>query len=78
MRRSIQDLLESVELRSEAFATPQEFLASQRPTARLPRSRRQTSGMSGLDFQRELAEAGVDFRSSSSPGMAMSRCQFKP
>ena len=27
VRRSIQDLLSSVALRSEAFATPQEFLA---------------------------------------------------
>jgi len=60
VRRSIQDLLSSVALRSEAFATPQEFLASQRADCpgclvldvRLP-------GMSGLDFQRALAEAGV-------------------
>jgi len=60
VRRSIQDLLSSVALRSEVFATPQEFLDS-RPTdcpaclvldVRLP-------GMSGLDCQRELAEAGV-------------------
>ena len=60
VRRSIRDLLESVALQSEAFATPQEFLASQRADrpgclvldVRLP-------GMSGLDFQRALAEAGV-------------------
>jgi FixJ family two-component response regulator len=60
VRRSIQDLLSSVALRSEAFATPREFLASQRADrpgclvldVRLP-------GMSGLDFQRALAEAGV-------------------
>lgn len=60
VRRSIQDLLSSVALRSEAFATPQEFLASKRADCpgclvldvRLP-------GMSGLDFQRALAEAGV-------------------
>ena len=60
VRRSIQDLLSSVSLRSEAFATPHEFLASQRADCpgclvldvRLP-------GMSGLDFQRALAEAGV-------------------
>jgi FixJ family two-component response regulator len=60
VRRSIQDLLESVALRSEAFASPQMFLASQRADrpgclvldVRLP-------GMSGLDFQRALAEAGV-------------------
>ena len=60
VRRSIQDLLSSVALRSEAFATPQEFLDSKRDDCpsclvldvRLP-------GMSGLDCQRKLAEAGV-------------------
>ena len=60
VRRSIQDLLSSVALRSQSFATPQEFLDSKRSDCpsclvldiRLP-------GMSGLDFQRELAQAGV-------------------
>jgi len=60
VRRSIQDLLSSVSLMSEAFATPQEFLDSKRADCsgclvldvRLP-------GMSGLDCQRRLAEAGV-------------------
>ena len=60
VRRSIQDLLDSVALQSEAFATPQAFLASRRPDrpgclvldVRLP-------GMSGLDFQRALTEARV-------------------
>ena len=60
VRRSIQDLLESVALQSEAFATPQEFLDRKRPDrpgclvldVRLP-------GMSGLDFQRALSEAGA-------------------
>ncbi|HEX6715529.1 MAG TPA: response regulator transcription factor [Pyrinomonadaceae bacterium] len=60
VRRSIQDLLSSVALRSEAFATPQAFLDSKRAgcpaclvlDVRLP-------GMSGLDCQRRLAEAGV-------------------
>ena len=60
VRRSIQDLLSSVALRSEAFATPQEFLDGKRAgcpsclvlDVRLP-------GMSGLDCQRKLAEAGV-------------------
>jgi len=58
--QSIQDLMESVGLRSESFATGQEFLSSKHPDGpcclvldvRLP-------GMSGLDFQRQLAEAGV-------------------
>ena len=60
VRRSIQDLLASVALRSESFATPQEFLNHKRADCpaclvldvRLP-------GMSGLDCQRVLAEAGV-------------------
>ena len=60
VRRSIQDLLASVALRSETFATPREFLDSKRPDCpgclvldvRLP-------GMSGLDCQRLLADAGV-------------------
>lgn len=60
VRRSIQDLLSSVSLRSESFATPQQFLDSERADCpaclvldlRLP-------GMSGLDCQRKLAEAGV-------------------
>jgi FixJ family two-component response regulator len=60
MRQAIQDLVESVGLRAEAFATGQDFLRKQ-PTGgpsclvldvRLPQ-------MSGLDFQRQLAEAGV-------------------
>lgn len=60
VRDSIHDLLESVGLRSQSFATTQEFLRGKRgdgPSClvldvRLP-------GMSGLDFQRKLAEAGV-------------------
>jgi len=60
VRRSIEDLLSSVALRCESFATPQEFLDSKRDDCagclvldvRLP-------GMSGLDFQRALGEAGV-------------------
>jgi FixJ family two-component response regulator len=60
MRQAIQDLVESVGLRSEAFATGQEFLRKQlggNPSClvldvRLPQ-------LSGLDFQRHLAETGV-------------------
>jgi FixJ family two-component response regulator len=60
VRAAIQGMLKSVDLRSEVFATPQEFLRSKRPDApsclvldvRLP-------GVSGLDFQQELADAGV-------------------
>lgn len=60
VRRSIQDLLSSVDLQSEAFASPQQFLESKPADrlsclvldVRLP-------GMSGLDFQRALAEAGT-------------------
>jgi FixJ family two-component response regulator len=60
VRTSIQGLLKSVSLRSEVFATAREFLHSTRPDApsclildvRLP-------GVNGLDFQRELADAGI-------------------
>jgi FixJ family two-component response regulator len=60
VRTSIQGMLKSVGLRSETFGTPQDFLRSKRPDGpnclvldvRLP-------GVSGLDFQRELADAGV-------------------
>src|SRR6201998_382001 len=60
MRQAIQDLVQSVGLRAEAFATAQDFLSGQRPgepsclvlDVRLPQ-------MSGLDFQRQLAETGV-------------------
>ena len=60
VRASIQGLLKSVGLRSEAFGTAQEFLRSKRPDGpsclvldvRLP-------GINGLDFQRELADAGI-------------------
>jgi len=60
LRASIQDFLESVGLRSESFGTAEEFLRSERPNApsclvldvRLP-------GVNGLDFQRRLADAGV-------------------
>ena len=59
VRAAIQGLLKSVGLRSECFGTTQEFLSRTRPDApsclvldvRLP-------GVNGLDFQRELADAG--------------------
>jgi FixJ family two-component response regulator len=60
VREAIQGMLKSVGLRAETFGTPQEFLRSQRPDGpsclildvELP-------GVSGLDFQRELAAAGI-------------------
>jgi FixJ family two-component response regulator len=60
VRKSIQGMLKSVGLRSETFGTPQEFLRNERSDGpsclildvRLP-------GVSGLDFQRELSDAGV-------------------
>ena len=60
MRQAIQDLVESVGLRAEAYATGHEFLRRQRTSdpsclvldVRLPQ-------MSGLDFQRQLADTGV-------------------
>jgi FixJ family two-component response regulator len=60
MRQAIQDLVESVGLRAEPFATGEDFLSEQRTSdpsclvldVRLPH-------MSGLDFQRRLAEIGV-------------------
>lgn len=58
--RAIKRLVESVGLRVELFGSAQDFLPSQRPQApsclvldiRLP-------GLSGLDFQRQLAEANI-------------------
>jgi FixJ family two-component response regulator len=60
IRAAIQGLLKSVGLRSESFAKPQDFLRSGRPDGpsclvldvRLP-------GINGLEFQQELAHAGV-------------------
>ncbi|MDX6458464.1 MAG: hypothetical protein QOJ51_3460 [Acidobacteriaceae bacterium] len=60
VRASIQGLLKSVSLRAEAFGTAEEFLQSRRPDGpaclvldvSLP-------GVNGLDFQRELADAGM-------------------
>jgi FixJ family two-component response regulator len=60
VRAAIQGMLKSVGLCSETFGTPQEFLNSERAAGpsclvldvRLP-------GVNGLEFQRQLAEAGV-------------------
>lgn len=60
VRASIQDLLESVGLRSVSFGTAEEFLRGERldgPSClvldvRLP-------GVNGLDFQGRLADAGI-------------------
>jgi FixJ family two-component response regulator len=60
VRASIQGLLKSASLRSESFGTAEEFLCNKRPDGpsclvldvSLP-------GVSGLDFQRQLADAGV-------------------
>jgi FixJ family two-component response regulator len=60
VRAAIQGMLKSVGLHSETFGTPQEFLRNKRSDVpsclvldvRLP-------GVNGLDFQRELADAGV-------------------
>ena len=60
VRAAIQGLLKSASLRSESFETAEEFLRSKRPDGpsclvldvSLP-------GVNGLDFQRELADSGV-------------------
>jgi FixJ family two-component response regulator len=60
VRDAIHGMLKSVGLRSETFASPQEFLRSkhpQGPSCLVLDVRLQ--GVSGLDFQRELADSGV-------------------
>src|SRR6202045_4721824 len=60
VRASIQGLLKSANLRSQSFGTAEEFLRSKRPDGpsclvldvSLP-------GVNGLDFQHELADAGI-------------------
>src|SRR5580704_12370093 len=60
VRASIEGLLKSAGMHSECFSTAEEFLRRKRPDApsclvldvSLP-------GVSGLDFQHELAEAGI-------------------
>ena len=61
VRRSLENLIRSVGLRVEAFASAQEFLRSKRPDVpgclvldvRLP-------GLSGLDLQKRMAEAEIE------------------
>jgi FixJ family two-component response regulator len=61
LRESLKNLIRSVGLRVEAFASAQEFLGSKRPNVpsclvldvRLP-------GLSGLDLQKRMAEADVE------------------
>jgi FixJ family two-component response regulator len=60
VRASIQGLLKSEGLRSEGFATPQEFLTSKRldgPSCLVLDVR--LRGVSGLDFQHKLREMGI-------------------
>jgi FixJ family two-component response regulator len=60
VRASIEGLLKSASLRSESFGTAEEFLRNKRPEGpsclvldvNLP-------GVNGLDFQRQLADAGI-------------------
>ena len=60
VRAAIQGMLKSVGLQSQTFATAQDFLRNKRPDGpsclvldvRLP-------GINGLDFQRQLADAGL-------------------
>jgi RNA polymerase sigma factor (sigma-70 family) len=60
VREAIRSLIRSVGMRVETFASAQEFMASSRADApaclvldvRMP-------GLSGLDLQRELSEAGI-------------------
>jgi FixJ family two-component response regulator len=60
VRHSIQGLLKSASLRSQSFETAEEFLRNKRPEGpsclvldvNLP-------GVNGLDFQRQLADAGI-------------------
>jgi FixJ family two-component response regulator len=61
MRRSLENLMRSVGLRTEAFASAQEFLRRRRPDGpaclvldvRLP-------GPSGLDLQKRMTETGLE------------------
>ena len=61
MRESLTDLIRSVGLRVEAFASAQEFLRSKRldvPSCLVLDVR--LKGVSGLDLQKRMAEGGVE------------------
>jgi CheY-like chemotaxis protein len=78
VRRSIKRLVESVGLQVELFGSALEFLHSERPDLpsclvldiRLP-------GMSGLDFQRELAPCANSLSTRRSPMPVRELC-FRP
>jgi FixJ family two-component response regulator len=61
IRNGIQSLIRSVALRAETFVSAQDFLAAKRPDVpgclildvRMP-------GLSGLDLQRQLTDAGIN------------------
>ena len=60
IRRSIQGLLKSAGLRSESFGSAQEFLArggAEGPSCLVLDV--QLPGLNGIDFQRQLSDAGV-------------------
>ena len=75
VRRSTERLVRSMEFNVQPFATAKEFMDRRRVEGpaclvldvHLP-------GPSGFDLQRELAQSGVQIRSSSSPDAAASRC----
>ena len=78
-RRAGDSLCRSVGLQTRAYGSAQEFLDATREDVagclvldvRLP-------GMSGLDFQSQLAAFGITSQSSSSRAMVTSRCQSEP
>jgi FixJ family two-component response regulator len=79
MREAITDLVESVGLRAESFASGEEFLSRRRTVdpsclvldVRLPQ-------MSGLDFQRQLADSNIQIPSSLLQRTGIFRCLSEP
>jgi len=76
VRRSTERLIRSAGLKVQTFASAREFLKHPRiegPAClvldvRMP-------GLSGMDLQRELIQAGIRIPIISSPDMATSRCR---